>query len=237
MIDVRQHITNGYSGRYPLDPTAVIGIAIHHSVSGGHFYDELPDTQDDEIFHLRVIDQYHVEQGWGGFGYHLAAFPSGRWYYCGDLTGARAHVASRNYELIGVVLIGDFSANVPPLLQMEAAREAVAFVRQTYPGRSIAPHREWALPQYPTACPGDTYQEWVPFLEPLASEEDDMLDVIKGDQRNEVYVLAPSGRKVHILDPAHLQALLDNGFVRDNAIRTIPQAQMEAIPDASGSYL
>lgn len=160
MIDFRDDIPSGRTGRYPLDPAAVIGIAIHHCV--GHVDPAWAQAAEEQ--HLYVIDAQHIGQGFGGFGYHLAAFPSGRVYYCGDLGFARAHVASRNFELIGVALMGAFTAVPPPDAQLRAAAEAVAFVRQAYPGVLVAGHRQWALPQFPTACPGDTFADWVPGL-------------------------------------------------------------------------
>src|SRR3990170_3270873 len=75
LTDVRHLITNGFTGRYALDPNAVIGVAIHHSVSGGQFYTAATMTAEDEIAHLLMIDQYHVSRGSGGFGYHTAACP------------------------------------------------------------------------------------------------------------------------------------------------------------------
>ena len=167
-------MTDRGAGRYVLDPRDVIGIAIHHSVSGGQFFAAGAQDQDDELSHLLMIDQYHASLGWGGFAYHLAAFPSGRWYLCGNLNGARAHVASRNDELVGLVLIGTFTTSPPPPAQISAARAAVAYMRRTYPGRALGPHRLWALVEYPTSCPGDTWLAWVPTLNaaPPESEAD-----------------------------------------------------------------
>ena len=162
MIDFRDSIPSGRTGRYPLDPAAVIGIAIHHCAARAPF-DWLEDR---EHQHLLAIDRYHQTLDYGGFGYHLAVFPSGRWYYCGDLGFARAHVASRNFELIGVALMGTFTHDPPPDDQLCAAAEAIAFVHETYPDRPVRGHRDWALPAYPTACPGDTWPSWAAALEP-----------------------------------------------------------------------
>jgi len=163
-IDARGLMTDHGAGRYVLDPAAVIGIAIHHSVSGGQFYMAPAPSQDDELSHLIMIDQYHASKGWGGFAYHLAAFPSGRLYLCGNVNGARAHVASRNNELIGLVCIGTFTDVAPPPPLLAAAAAGVAYIWRTYPGRMIGPHREWALPEYPTTCPGDVWLSWAPQL-------------------------------------------------------------------------
>ncbi len=191
-IDIRDQITNGYTGRYRLNPDAVIGIAIHHSVSGGVFHDPIPDTQDQEIAHLKAIDAYHVQKGWGGFGYHLAAFPSGRLYYCGGIDFARAHVASRNSELIGLVLIGDFTTSPAPHAQLDAAGYGVAFIRRTYAGRPLKGHREWALPEFPTACPGATWLSWIGATD-FPPQEDDMNEAEVTALFNRLHAAAHAG--------------------------------------------
>ena len=177
MIDARAYVTSP-AGRYYVPWSDVIGIAIHHSVSGLQFFTAAAMTPEDELNHIRMIDIYHASQGWGGFGYHLAPFPSGRLYLCGDLDGARAHVASRNHELRGIVFIGDFTARDPGPAQLAAGAEAVAQVRQAA-GRplALAGHRTWALPEYPTSCPGDRLAARLAELE-TQPEEDDMPDPI-----------------------------------------------------------
>ncbi len=200
MIDVREHMGMGFSGRYALNPDRIIGIAIHHSVSGGDFADDVPDSQAAEIAHLKAIDSDHIGRLFGGFGYHLACFTSGRWYYCGGLGGARAHVASRNYELIGIVLIGDFTRQLPPPAQLQAARQAIAFVRDVYPAPSIAGHRVWALASHPPACPGDTWESWVPSLSTPPQQEDSaMVRLYRIPGRPEVYAF--DGQLTHIVNP------------------------------------
>src|SRR3990167_7865600 len=145
-IDVRDRMGQGFTGWRPIGPDTVIGIAVHHSVSGGLFFTAAQMTVDDELNHLLMIDAYHVSKGWGGFAYHLAAFPSGRYYLCGSLNGARAHVYKRNHDLVGVVLIGDFTAAAPPRAQRQAAGRCLAYIGAVYPGRPVKGHRDWAGP-------------------------------------------------------------------------------------------
>jgi hypothetical protein len=202
-------------GRFALIPANVIGIAIHHSVTGGTFYMGASVTELDELAHLEMIDSYHASLGWGGFGYHLAAFPSGRLYVCGNLNGARAHVASRNHQLVGLVLIGTFTAAAPGPRQLGAAAAGVAFMRRTYPGRPIGPHRNFALASDPTACPGDTWASWLPALESPPEEEDMTEDQAKQLARSAALadwmmtvITLPDGRQFKRCDfiMAHLQA-------------------------------
>ena len=225
-IDARGLMTDRGVGRFALDPRAVIGVAIHHSVSGGQFFAAAVQDQDDELSHLLMIDQYHAAQGWGGFGYHAAAFPSGRWYLCGNLNGARAHVASRNHQLVGLVLIGTFTTTTPPPAQIAAAGAGVAFMRRTYLERPIAPHLVWALAEYPTSCPGDTWEQWLGAL--TASEEgDDELKLLWAKPSNRVFVIGESGKR-HIAGPAEHQAYVAAGY----GSAEVADAQADAIPDA-----
>ncbi len=225
MIDARAYVTNP-AGRYYSPLSDVIGIAIHHSVTWGDVINPEGHTEDQEIQHIVQIDDYHASQGWGGFGYHLASFPSGRLYLCGDLDGARAHVASRNHELRGVVFIGDFTSRDPGPAQLAAGAEAVALVRQAA-GRplALAGHRAWALPEYPTSCPGDRLAGRLSELEPTP-EEDDMPDPV---------FVQPNGltAQVGILgahrigNPNHAAGLIAGGAKRVE----VPDGTIETIPD------
>jgi hypothetical protein len=185
-IDARGLMTDRGAGRYLLNDAWVIGIAIHHSVSGGSFFMSNAPTQGDELSHLEMIDRYHASKGWGGFGYHQAVFLSGRYYLCGNLNGARAHVASRNNQLVGLVLIGTFTTVLPPASQLAAAAAGVAYIRRTYPGRPIGPHRNWALLSEPTSCPGDTWASWLPALGAPPSQEEDWFDMATESQLRQI---------------------------------------------------
>lgn len=201
VADVRSLMTDGGRGRYDLDPARVTGIAIHHSVT---FFPAVT-SRADEVHHLRMIDQYHASKGWGGFGYHLATFPSGRAYLCGSLTGARAHVASLNDRYVGLVLIGDFTSVGPGDTQIAAASEAVAYIRGHYPRRPIGGHRDFALPAYPTACPGDTYQQWLARLNTPVQQEEDMdeatVRAIFADEHARAHAGAPPGQRTYTVLP------------------------------------
>src|SRR5687768_2191227 len=105
-IDVRTRMTNP-AGCFKTERAALAGIAVHHSVSGDYLTAQASEA--DELAQLDAVDRYHVSQDFGGIGYHVAAFASGRLYLLGDLDGARAHVAGRNHELLGIVAIGTFT--------------------------------------------------------------------------------------------------------------------------------
>lgn len=169
MIDARQHV--GTPQGTQKNPNAgVIGVAVHHSVSGDYLTPSSSEAE--ELAHIKAIDKYHRDQGWLGFGYHMAAFPSGRLYLCGDLDGQRAHVAGRNHVLRGVVAIGTFTTRLPGQPQLRAIAEGIreirAFIGRELPARG---HNEWALPGQGTGCAGLLNGfDWTPYL----GEEEEM---------------------------------------------------------------
>ncbi|MFQ5880439.1 MAG: N-acetylmuramoyl-L-alanine amidase, partial [Dehalococcoidia bacterium] len=113
--------------------------------------------------HWRNVSGFLVDLG--GFAYHLAVFPSRRVYLVTPLNMRGAHVASHNGHLVAVVLIGTFTEKPPAAAQLAAAAEARAYVeRQGNKRLTWRGHRDWAEAQYATACPGDTYETWVPQL-------------------------------------------------------------------------
>ena len=170
------------SGRYkiqrgPLHKDRLDGGAWHHSVTRTPAADW---TKAQELAVLDRINAYHLEPHWhnwrgelvslGGFAYHFAAFPSRRLYLITPLSMRGAHIASHNGHLVAVVLIGTFTTNPPVPAHLETALEA-RFNIEGWRGLPLEwkGHRAWAEPAYPTACPGNTHQLWVPGIS-LAQE-------------------------------------------------------------------
>lgn len=163
MIRNAQAQVTAPDGRGPLVP---VGIAVHHSVTKAD--EHWLEAQ--ERIHIQTIDQYHASPpplgaGFGLFGYHMAVFPSGRVYLCGELDGMRAHVAKRNHELIGIVAIGNFVGGPPLAPQLEGIIEAIRYVREQVGPLPIKGHNDWALPGEGTACAGALNNvDWEPLL-------------------------------------------------------------------------
>ncbi len=151
-IDIRHRVT-APGGRFEVEASALQGIALHHSASGDYLTAAASESR--EIEHIQAIDRHHVEQEFGGIGYHMAVFASGRTYLLGDLGGARAHVAGRNHELLGIVAIGTFTERQVENRQLAALRKALEYLRR-YAGRDlpVQGHARWALPGQGTLCPG-----------------------------------------------------------------------------------
>ncbi len=122
-------------------------IVIHHSAAAR---DSSP----------REIADYHVGTlGWPGIGYTFVVSQTGSVYRTGDLAEVRYHVAARNRECVGVCLPGDWRAEAPPAMQLQAAARVVAFLKARLPWAEVKGHKEVAL-QYATACPGATWPSW-----------------------------------------------------------------------------
>jgi hypothetical protein len=170
-IDVRASMT-GAEGRFKTNRASLLGIAIHHSVSGDYLSPAA--TQAEEFAQLQAIDRYHVSENFGGIGYHAAASASGRLYLLGDLDAARAHVAGRNHELLGLVAIGTFTSRLPGEEQLQAIQEGIRLLRKSA-GRELPAkgHGAWALPGEGTTCPGMLAEiDW--NREPAARQGDAM---------------------------------------------------------------
>jgi len=139
------------------------GIAIHHDgvtfTAGDRDYSG--DTLNEDLARLDAIYQRAVDQRWGRFPYHFVVSPNGRTFYTNDIGYYGAHVASRNHELLGIALMGNFMTSHPGDVQLcAAARALVAIWSLTHTLYGFRGHREWALPSSPTSCPGDTWWTW-----------------------------------------------------------------------------
>lgn len=138
----------------------VVGIAVHHSVTD----DDI--RADNDAAAIEAIERYHTEMmGWPGVGYQFMIGDDGTIFYVGDVGQARAHVWGRNDELVGFVLLGTYMhwAKViePPQAQIEGVARLTLALRRHY-GRELPwkGHKDWAKPESPTACPGDTWPTW-----------------------------------------------------------------------------
>ncbi len=156
----------------------VTGIAIHHEAV---LWLRPNATVEEEINHLRAIDRYHREvKGFGGFAYHMAAFPTGRIYLVTSLIQMGAHVYQKNDRLYGIMLAGLFSVTVPGEKQLDATSEGIKYL-DNFLGRQVevGPHRKWT----DTSCPGDVWEQWVPQLrkeDTMTPEERALLLTLQG---------------------------------------------------------
>jgi len=148
------------------DRTITDTLSVHHTATFPPI-----DDYEGERRHIQSIDVYHrVTKPWGGCGYHVLAFPSGRfWVANGNLLIPRAGVKGHNKHTVHLVLVGTFTHSSPSAGTLAAAREGVAFLRGELGRLLIRPHNKMVN----TVCPGTRWAEWGPSLE----QEDAMPEV------------------------------------------------------------
>ena len=161
MVDVRHLFLNTEPRRR--DPDGIGGIAIHHD---GALFEEgdvggPPGTLDEDLDRLRIIYNTAIRRGLLRYPYHFSASPNGRLYYTLDVASRGSHVAWRNDELTGVVLIGLYTDDHPTDAALCAAATANAAIwREGNRLIALRGHREWNRPGHATQCPGNTWPEW-----------------------------------------------------------------------------
>lgn len=131
----------------PRDPAGVDIVGVHHDAAFFNADDPQPDDPWDlEIARIGIVYAYHRNLGWGGIGYHLYAFPSGRIYYVGDLDTQRANIAKLNHRSVGIVTAGDFT-DAPPHVGAQLAVALACIATWAHFGRliGIASHHDWAV--------------------------------------------------------------------------------------------
>jgi hypothetical protein len=147
----------------PRDPALLTAVAIHHDAAmmNPGDLDYSGSSLNEDMARLDIIYRHSLNQGWGGFPYHLVASPNGRAFYTTDVSLFGATVAARNHQLLGVALMGNFMLAQPGDTQLCAAARCL-LATWALTGRLLAPwgHRELALPGYATSCPGDTWPQW-----------------------------------------------------------------------------
>lgn len=131
-----------------------------------------------ELASIMAVHAYHrdpnpaINKGpWGGHGYHAACFNSGRWWRVNANDKIpRAGVAHHNHHVLHIACYDTLTNKLPEDGMIEAVNSAIDFYRDEFGDCQILAHRQMITPGYETSCPGDVWQQWVPFL----GEEKDM---------------------------------------------------------------
>ncbi len=152
-VDYRNPILgDSYNWHWVRPMSQVRYLAIHHTAG--------PDTQTPDD-----IAAYHVNsRGWGGIGYHFVIDKSGKVFYVGDLTTARANVYNYNHLVIGICLIGSFiDGRQPTNAQINSTHHLCSrllFQTPELPGtdgwEDVIGHKGLGS----TRCPGDDWDNW-----------------------------------------------------------------------------
>lgn len=130
----------------------VDAIAIHHSVTPTPAADW---TIAQEIAVLDAIHRHHLAQGFGGIGYHLCGFPSGRWYLTAPLEQWGANVGGENNHVYGVCIIGTYTEVAPIIEALQAGAMSVDEIDR-FLGREVVlrSHGKIYGGWTATTCPG-----------------------------------------------------------------------------------
>ena len=153
------------------------------------------------------IHRAHLQRDngtWAGIGYHLYIRKNGEIHRGRPIWASGAHVLHENWHTVGVCVEGNYDEEtVMPAAQLQAVREALAYLKGLYPDAEIKCHRDLQA----TACPGRFYPlgEVLRYnMEPAApaeSEEDEM-------QRYNTVAELPEAYR------ADVQTLIDKGLLR-----------------------
>ena len=106
-------------------------------------------------------------KGWPGIGYHFVIEDDGIIYQTNYLDTVSYHTGTyapgdENRWSVGIALEGSFTDYPPPRVQQDAAKALVAYLKDLLNITEIYGHRE--MPGAATQCPGNTYQEWLPYV-------------------------------------------------------------------------
>ena len=129
-------------------------IVVHHAAM------PLTTTRED-------IQDLHLTNGWAGIGYHKLVFADGKTAEGRPENVVGAHALGVNQRSLGIVLVGDFSKERPPMAQLQGAANLTRELMEKYHValENVKPHR--AVTEG-TDCPGAAFP-WQEFVNLIAS--------------------------------------------------------------------
>jgi len=124
-------------------------VVIHHAAAG-----KLDGNLKYYRDFISTVDKYHRDKhGWPRIAYHYIIDPLGNVYKCNPYLSATCHAKGANTDGIGVMLIGNFDVDQPPVIMLDKARELVQELREGIPSlEQVCGHRD--VRGSKTACPG-----------------------------------------------------------------------------------
>lgn len=123
-----------------------------------------------EASHASVedINQWHLERGWTGIGYHFYIRKDGRIYRGRPEWAVGAHAQGHNSRSVGICVEGAYMTETMPKAQFDALVGLVREEMAKYPGAKVLRHRDVNS----TDCPGVNYP-WKALLAALSPEEEE----------------------------------------------------------------
>lgn len=100
------------------------------------------------------IRRAHLAKGWTDIGYHVVILGNGDLRVGRKLLDAGAHAPPRNFETIGLCIVGDNTTPGEEWTpdQIETAKQYLNAVALVFPGIEVTGHRDVRTGH--TACPG-----------------------------------------------------------------------------------
>lgn len=157
--ELADSIPAGQPGGVPLrsDMQQIEHWAIHHSA--------VPAT----VGPREIYNWHRRNNGWVGIGYHFCVGDAGQVWYTRHVGQWGINVKGKNDRVVGICLLGDFTASIPPEAQLEATARLCRCLDE-WLGRRLprTPHRALVS----TTCPGNLYEQWIPRLSVAPSDSD-----------------------------------------------------------------
>ena len=121
-----------------------------------------------EASHASVedINQWHLERGWTGIGYHFYIRKDGRIYRGRPEWAVGAHAKGHNDKSIGICVEGSYMTETMLKAQFDALVGLVREEMAKYPGAKVLRHKDVNS----TDCPGVNYP-WKALLAALSPEK------------------------------------------------------------------
>ncbi|KAJ2942784.1 hypothetical protein O0L34_g14971 [Tuta absoluta] len=134
--------------------TPVPNVVIHHS-----YIPRACFSRDNCCTAMRSMQHMHQDvNGWADIGYNFAVGSDGLVYEGRGWNHLGAHSKGFNSQSIGICLIGDWTSELPPEVQMQAAKDLISEglrLGWISPKYSLVGHRQVR----DTECPGDALYE------------------------------------------------------------------------------
>ena len=99
------------------------------------------------------INQWHLNNGWCGIGYHFIIRKDGKIYRGRPENVVGAHATNFNSTSIGICFEGDCRYTRPTDAQIKAGKELVSYLKQKYNITQVKRHSELSN----TSCPGSQF--------------------------------------------------------------------------------
>ena len=112
-----------------------------------------------------MIDKWHKERGFSGFGYHYLVLGNGLVMKGREEDRTGAHLKGHNANSIGICVAGNFEEEIPSPAQIVSIEPLVLDLLDRYPNARLTWHRAEA----PTLCPG---KNLIPLIEAIKDKTD-----------------------------------------------------------------